>query len=292
MHSQLLINGIVVGAGYGLVALSFGLICSTAGFFHLAHSAVYTAAAYTAFVLVAELSIPAPLAISATILGAIAFGAAIEFFIYRPLHRMGSGPTVLLLSSLGVLVVVQNVVSMACGDSTQTLRSQAVTEGHTVLGARITTVQVETLAAGVLLTVLLSVWLRWSGSGKLLRAVACDEDLSTLVGVRTNRVILLAFAIGSGICALAATLSAYDTDLTPMMGFRALLAGIVAAIVGGLSSPLGAFLGGLFVGLVQNYAAWWLPGQWQDTTVFAILILFLLVRPQGFFGKPLRKAAL
>ena len=102
--------------------------------------------------------------------------------------------------------------------------------------------------------------------------------------------MLLTFAVGSALAAVAAILNAYDTDMTPMMGFRALLAGIVAAIVGGIGSIAGAFLGGILVGLVQHGAAWVFPAQWQDTIVFAILILVLVARPQGLLGRPHRHA--
>jgi branched-chain amino acid transport system permease protein len=97
----------------------------------------------------------------------------------------------------------------------------------------------------------------------------------------------LAFAVGSGLAAGAAILISLDTDITPTMGFGALLLGVVAAIVGGVGSMPGAMLG-LLVGLAQHLGVWKLPTQWQDEIVFLILIAFLIARPQGLFGRPVK----
>jgi branched-chain amino acid transport system permease protein len=125
----------------------------------------------------------------------------------------------------------------------------------------------------------------------ILRAVANDSELSSALGLNSGRVIAVAFALGSALAGVAAIFIAYDTDLTPMMGFRAILMGVVAVIVGGVGSIPGALVGGLFVGLAQHLGVWKLPTQWQDAIVFLILIVFLVLRPQGFLGKPLKRAA-
>jgi branched-chain amino acid transport system permease protein len=110
-------------------------------------------------------------------------------------------------------------------------------------------------------------------------------------GLDCDRVIASAFAIGSALVAIAAILSGYDTDLTPLMGFKAILMGVVAVIVGGIGSIPGAFLGGLLVSSIQQVAAFELPIQLQYGVLFAVLILFLLLRPQGIFGRPPKRAS-
>ncbi len=99
---------------------------------------------------------------------------------------------------------------------------------------------------------------------------------------------MVIFALGSALAAIAAVLLGYDTDLTPGMGFKSLLMAVVASIAGGIGSIRGSLLGGLLVGLAQHLGAWKLPTQWQDTVVFVVLIIFLVARPEGFFGKPLK----
>jgi len=123
----------------------------------------------------------------------------------------------------------------------------------------------------------------------MIRAIADDQALAEAMGVPIERSILLAFGIGSAIAGVAAVLVAYDTSFSPTMGFHALLFGVVAAIVGGIGSISGALLGGLLIGFAENFGVWRLPTQWQDTIVFVILVLFLVLRPEGFMGLPLRK---
>jgi branched-chain amino acid transport system permease protein len=138
--------------------------------------------------------------------------------------------------------------------------------------------------------------LTWFGAhksrvGMLLRAVACDSELARVKGLPVDLVKLVVFGIGSGVVGLAAIIAAYDTDLTPTMGFNALLPGVAAAIVGGIGSIRGAFFGGLLIGFAQQFGGWQFHTHWQDAVVFVILIGFLILRPQGFFGRPLRRVA-
>lgn len=102
---------------------------------------------------------------------------------------------------------------------------------------------------------------------------------------------MVAFLIGSATAGVAAALLAYDTGMTPTMGFRTLLMGMVSVIIGGIGSIPGIAIGALLLGAAQHLTAWWMSSKWQDAIVFVILILFLLFRPQGFLGKPLRKAS-
>jgi branched-chain amino acid transport system permease protein len=123
-----------------------------------------------------------------------------------------------------------------------------------------------------------------------LRAVANDPTLAQSVGVDVNRAILVSFFIGSALAGIGGIFWAYNTALSPLMGFTALLLGVVAAIVGGIGSLPGAFIGAILVAIAQHFAMWQFPSEWQDAIVFVILTLFLILRPQGFLGKPLRRA--
>jgi branched-chain amino acid transport system permease protein len=125
----------------------------------------------------------------------------------------------------------------------------------------------------------------------MIRAVASDADLATACGLDCDRIIMVTFLIGSALAGVAAILLAYDSDMTPVMGFRALLMGMVAMIIGGVGSIPGVALGAILLGLVQHLTAWWISSRWQDALIFLILILFLLLRPQGFLGRPLSKTS-
>jgi branched-chain amino acid transport system permease protein len=290
MLSQLLANALIAGSIYGLVALSFGLIYSTTRFFHFAHGGIYTWAAYLAYFFVVLHSFPLPLALFLAVGLTSLLGVAIEVGIYRNLRRKKVTSTVLLLCSLGILVAMQNTVSLVFGDSSKSLRSGVVAEGLQVLGARVTPVQMTIVTVSFSLCLLTWALMRFTRMGRLVRAVANDPELSGIVGVDVDRVTVLVFAWGSALAAVAAILAAFDTDMTPLIGFNALLLGVVAAVIGGIGSIPGSLLGGLLVGLAQHFGVWKLPTQWQDGLVFLILLVFLLIRPQGFLGNPLRKA--
>lgn len=288
MMAQIIANGVIAGCAYALVALGFGLIFSVCGFFHLAHGAVYTVAAYSAYTFICLCGWSPWVGVPVAIIAATAVGALIEIIVYKPMRRFGASSLTLLICSLGIMVAIQNGISLVFGDDTKLLRSTGVYEGIAVFGAHITPIQFIIVGASVLLSTSLFAWIRLSRYGKITRAVASDPGLATIVGIDSPRVVLMVFGLGSALAAVAAILIGYDTDLTPAMGFKSILMAVVAVIVGGIGSVRGSLLGGLLVGLVQHLGVWRLPTQWQDAIVFVVLIVFLIVRPEGFFGKPLK----
>ncbi len=288
---QYVVNGLNAGATCALVALGFGLIFHVCGFFHFAHGGVYGLGAYAAYALIQLLGWPIGCAVPGAILIAALGGATIDLSVYRPLQRIRATPLAILIASLGLLLVIQNGLSLAFGDDTKSLRAGDISEAYSFLGARMTAIQIVTIFAVIVVFGALSFLFSFSGFGKRWRAVANDSELASVFGVNTKAIVTITFLLGSAIAGLAAILAAYDTDLTPVMGFKALLGAVVAVIVGGRGSVLGILLGGLLVGMTQHLVVWILPAQWQDTSVFFILVVFLLFRPQGFLGKPLRKAA-
>jgi branched-chain amino acid transport system permease protein len=128
-------------------------------------------------------------------------------------------------------------------------------------------------------------------TGKAMRAVASDSGLSKLSGIKSDRIILISFAIGSALAGIAGILVALDVDMTPTMGMNMLLMGVVAMIIGGAGSIWGIVLGSLLLATAQNLAVWYISSQWMDAVAFAILLLFLLFKPEGFAGKKSRKTA-
>lgn len=285
MLLQLLINGAVVGSAYALIALSFGLIYTTSRFFHFAHGTVYTFGAYLTFLFFRIFGLPFVFAVALSVPLAATVGSLCEALIYRPLRRRRATSAVSLMASLGLFVALQNLISLSFGDDTKSIRTGIVTEGVDLLGAYVTRLQIALFVVSLALCGLTWMVLHFTRAGKIIRAVADDQDLSRIVGVQVDRAMLQVFALGSALAAATAIMSSLDTDMTPTMGFNALFAGVVAVIVGGVGSIPGAVLGGLFVGVAQQVGVWKLPTQWQDAIVFVILILFLLLRPRGFFGQ-------
>lgn len=288
--TQLLINSIIAASSYALIALGFSLIYSTVRFFHFAHGIVFTAGAYFTYLFKIQLGFPFWLAIPIALFLCISLGCLIEFFFYRPLRRKESSSLVFLLASLGIYIVIQNLISLAFGDTSQTFRSGAEGVGIDIIGGSITPVQIYIIGFSLLLIISTALWLRHTNIGKAMRAVANDEILAKVSGIDSERVILYTFAMGSALAGIAGILVAFDVDMSPTMGMKALMMGVVTVIVGGVGSVPGIAAGALLLGIAQHFGVWKIGTQWQDAIAFIILLFFLLVRPQGFFGRKVNKA--
>jgi len=286
---QLVLNGIIAGAIYALVALGFSVVYRTVRFFHFAHGVVYAVGAYAAYAAGQLFGTSGWLLGGAGWLLAIGvagvLGVGIDRFVYRPLRGRKAPALILLIASFGVFILLQNLLQLVFGAQILTMRTGPVREGHHVLGAVITDVQIVIIVAGCLVLAGLVALERWTRLGKAMRAVADDSLATSVVGINPERIILWAFVIGSALAGLAGILISYETNIEPTMGFNALLKGLIASIIGGIGSTPGAALGGLLLGLAENLGIWKLPAMWKDTIAFALLIVFLLLRPQGILGR-------
>lgn len=236
MINQLLVNGIIAGSIYSLVAVGFAIIYQTTRFFHFAHGAVYTFGAYFAFLFYIQLGLDSVIAFPLACICAALIGVICEIIIYKPMRNRKATDLTLLIASLGLYIVLQNIISMLWGDDTKTMRTGEVVEGHEFLGARITDIQIVIIVTSIVLITLIALMLSQMKFGKALRALANDPELARLSGINSDRYIMYAFAIGSFLAAIAAIMISFDTDMTPTMGFNALVMGVIAVIVGGIGS--------------------------------------------------------
>lgn len=289
MIEQVVINSIVAGSVYTLIAIGFSIIYSTTRFFHFAHGAVVTCGPYLVYLFTSVLGLPIALSIIVSIFLSAIIGMLIEMLVYRPLRTKGSSSLILLLSSFGVYIVLQNLISMIFGDDTKSLRSGIVHEGIEFLGAQITAIQIMIVIVSMVLLTVCWALIKYSRIGTAMRAIASDSELALVSGIEINRVILFAFLLGSALAAISGILISFDIDMTPTMGLNPLMMGVVAVIVGGVGSIPGAALGSFLLAFAQNFGVWKISSQWQDAIAFCILLLFLLFRPYGFLGKKIRK---
>lgn len=291
MVSQLLLNALIAGSIYALVGSGFALIFRVVRFFHFTHGLTYSLGAYTTFALSAWFHVPIVQAIAISMIAAALAGLLLDVAVFAPLRAQGASALVSLLASIGLYVVGQNLLSITFGDAARSIRPHAVVPGMQVLGARITVFQLLIVVSAMSIITAVAIWLSWTRWGRQTRAVADDRELAAIVGIPVQRTVRRIAMVGSALGGLAGVLSALDRDMVPTMGMNALLMGVVAMIVGGQNSVVGVVLGGLLIGLAQNLGILLVSTAWQDAIVFVILILFLILRPQGFLGKPLRKAA-
>ncbi len=284
---QLALNIFLTTSLYLLIANSFSFIYYPTKFFLIAHAAIITTAAY--FVFLFAHTFPFPFAVIAGIAAATIVGMFCELLVYRPMRKNDLPSLAYMIASIGVYVFLQNTISLYFGDDTKVINTAEITVGHQILGAYITTVQIITICVSLALFIGVNLFLHFTATGKSIRAVSSNPELCNIYGISSNKIILIAFALGSALAAVAGILSAMDTNMTPTFGFNLLLYGVVAMIIGGVGSTRGLLAGSLLVATAQHLAAFYLDTKWMDAVTYIILILFLIWKPLGFSGKRLKK---
>ena len=287
---QLLATGLVVGSIYALCALGWGLIYGTTLHFHVAHGAVFTLAAYYAWLGQQRLGLPLVAAIVLAIAAAAASGLLIDLLLYQPLERRGAIRTTVFISSLGLLIVVENVLAILF--TPDPLRMDIGVLQHAVqLGPVFLTwlhVLAVVLAIGGYLA--LMAFLKRSRAGQAIRAVSSSPEMARTVGIDLGRIQLLTYAIGSAIAAPAGIIVAMDVGAEPYRGTTFVLLASVGVILGGIGSIPGAMVGALFLGLLENLGIWQIPSEWQSAISFGVFLVFIVLKPRGFFGRKIQSA--
>jgi branched-chain amino acid transport system permease protein len=281
---QLLANGIVTGCVYALVALGFGLIYNTTKIFHIAHGIVYTGAAYVFYAFARGLGLDLAWSLVLALVFAILLGVSIEVFIYYPFYRKKASLGVVLIGSLGVYIFLVNFVAMLFGNETKILSPGAEKTFH--FGSVILTkVQLLEVIAFVILFFLSILLLKKTRPGKIIRALADNPNLVTVLGVDVRRMRIYIFALGSFLTGVASCLVALDVGMDPNVGLGAFLIAAVAVIVGGVGVFEGAVPGAFVLAILQNLMIWKISARWENALVFLVLIFFLLFRPEGMLGR-------
>jgi len=286
---QLAINILISFSIYLLIAISYCTIYYPVVFFQLSHAVVIAFSAYFTFFFSRQLEFPLWLSIPLAIIIAIAVGMLSESVIYKQLRKRKAAPMILMIASLGIYIVMQNAISILWGNDTKSVRMGEIKVGNEFFGAHITDIQIYTIVVCIALFVACVMLIKFSRIGLNIRAVASNPELSNVVGISSDRVILWAFGIGSALAAVAGIMIAFDTDMRPTMGFSWLLYGVVAMIIGGVGSNWGLVGGALLLATAQHLSAYYIGSQWMDAVAYIILIMFLIARPLGFSGKRLKK---
>lgn len=287
--AQIIFNIILSASVYSLIAVSYSAIYYPTKFFHIAHAVLISFGAYFVFFFANKFSIPFPVSVALAITAATLIGVACEILVYRQMRKKNIPALVYLIASIGLYVVLQNCISLFFGDDTKIINTAEVTVGNQIFGAYVTTIQIIIVFVSIALFVIVNLFLHYTATGKSIRAVASNPELCNIYGISSNKIILIAFGIGSALAATAGILSAMDTNMTPTFGFNLLLYGVVAMIIGGVGSTRGLIAGALLVATAQHLAAYYIDTKWMDAVTYIILILFLIWKPLGFSGKRLKK---
>ena len=290
MLFQQLISGLAVGCVYALIALGYTMVYGILRFINFAHGGIFTWGSYFGWMAIGALMgagiTTGPAFVLATIIAACmtaALGVCIEKVAYRPIRHAGFLPP--FMSSLGVSLFLMYGAMVIWTPNTQSMVKLFEGQNFTVGGVTISYLQVTMLLTTIVLTTGLSVFIQKTRIGMAIRATSQDQNAASLMGINLDTVISVTFAIGSGMAAVGGMLvSTYYASVYPTMGWMAGLKGFVAAILGGLGSLSGAAMAGVVIGLAENLAAGYIDAGYKDAIAFIILILVLLIRPQGLFG--------
>ncbi len=289
LAAQLITNGIIAGAIYALVASGFSLIYNVTKFMNFAHGATLALGAYFMFAFVSG-HVPFWAAIILTLIATVIAGEVVNRVVYKPLRKRKASTAVLLIGSLSAMIFVNAIILAIWGADIKTIQLPWQNPVLNIGGVLITGVQVTIIMVAAVL--LLGLWLLMKRSrlGIAMRAVMNNKEVAQTVGIDPERMYSITFALSSALAAVAGILIGIEQNLHPTMGTALVIKGFTGAVVGGMVSVPGAIMGSLILGLAENIGIWWLPSGYKDAIAFALLFIFLLVRPQGLFGKKTREA--
>jgi branched-chain amino acid transport system permease protein len=287
--SQILINLTITASLFIILSLSFSIQYNTTKFFNISQAVIISLGAYFTYLFYTVLNLPLFIAILFSILCSMGISVFFEFGIYRYMRSKNLSSFTLLIASLGIYIIFQNLISIFFGENTKSIRTGDVKEGHQILGAYITDIQIITITVCVILFVAFLLLLHNTQLGRQIRAVSNNPDLCNIFGINSDRIIVWTTAIGTSSAAISGILVGLDVGMTPTFGFNLLLYGVVVMIIGGVGSTRGLIAGALLVAIAQHLAAYYIDTKWMDAVAYIILILFLIWKPLGFSGVRLRK---
>jgi branched-chain amino acid transport system permease protein len=280
---QQLVNGLVVGSVYALVALGYTMIYGILGIINFAQGEIYMYGAFGAVLTLAATG-NLGLAVLAGIGSACIVGVILERIAFRPLR--GTHPLIPLISAIGASIFLSSLARLLFGPDDRSFPLEFHPASHSILGAaQITELQLVIMCVSVGLMVILTLFVNLTKHGKAILAVAMDSDAARLSGINVNRSYVITFLLGSGLSGVAGILMAVYYNATSFsMGTLPGLKAFSAAILGGVGSIPGAIIGGLVLGVAENLGAAYISSNFKDAFAFIALVLVLIIRPRGIMG--------
>ncbi len=291
MFLQELINGIVVGASYTLIALGFSLVYGLIRLINFAQISLYTLGAYLALFLTplfgtlfsghGWLALLVSILTSGLLTGLA--GVAVAGIAWWPIRR---APTIsMLVSSLAVLILIEALIEVLVSPLPMVVKPPVADHVYRLLGGRVSALQAVMLIAGVVLTLLLYQFIRRSRFGRAIRAVASNPESAAVLGVNPSATVFIVFGIAAALAGVSGVLVSNTYGVASFtMGEVVGLKGFTAAVLGGMGNLWGAVVGGFCLGILESMSTFLLPSQWTSVVAFAVLILVLAFRPTGILG--------
>jgi branched-chain amino acid transport system permease protein len=294
MLLQQIINGLTVGGVYALIALGYTLVYGILELINFAHGEIYMIGAYLGIIFLGiftaagltqySLILSLFLTFVMSIIVCSAYGFTIEKLAYKPLRNAPRlNP---LISAIGVSIFLQNYVMLTQGATDKVFPHVIPVTKIEFSNVTMTTLQLFIIIFSLLLMTMLHLFIMKTKTGKAMRAVAQDRVMASLLGINIDRIISVTFIIGSGLAAVAGLMVAmYYGLVNYSIGYMAGIKAFTAAVLGGIGSIPGAMVGGFLLGLIESLGASYLSSEYKDAYAFIVLILILLVKPTGLFGR-------
>ncbi|MBK8381755.1 MAG: branched-chain amino acid ABC transporter permease [Ignavibacteria bacterium] len=287
---QQLINGLSLGSIYALIALGYTMVYGILKFINFAHGEIFMLGAYSGFYLANSMGVKSPSIPMALLIMLLAMiitaciGVIIEKLAYKPLRN--SSKLTVLITAIGVSLFLQYTGQLLFGADPKSFPTIIENVSFNVYGATIGSNQIVVLVSSTLLMIALRVIVMKTKMGIAIRAVSNNLTAASLMGININNVISFTFIIGSALAGAAGILYSINyPSIDPLMGMLPGLKAFIAAVLGGIGNFPGASVGGLIIGLVETFTVGYLSPTYRDAIAFAILIIILLVKPTGLFGK-------
>jgi len=294
MFFQQLINGLTLGSVYAVIALGYTMVYGILELINFAHGEIYMLGAYLGIILLGFFSASGftgyglGLALFLTVVFSTAFcamyGFAMEKMAYKPLRNAPRLSP--LISAIGVSIFLQNFVMLTQGATDKVFPYQFENMVMIFGDVRMTATQMLIIAVSILMMLSLRLFITHTRVGKAMRATSQDKTMAALIGINIDTIISITFVIGAALAAVAGVMVAlYYGVVNYTIGYIAGIKAFTAAVLGGIGSIRGAMVGGIALGLIESVGAAYVSAEYKDAIAFVILILILLVKPAGIFGR-------
>lgn len=285
---QQLVNGLILGSVYALLALGYTMVYGIIKLINFAHGDVYMMGAFVGYYLISTFYMNFFVALILTMIITAAMGVIIEFLAYRPLRN--STRIAALITAIGVSFFLEYGMVYLVGAEARAFPQAMQTVKYDLGPISVTNIQLIILAVSILLMLALNFIVKKTKMGKAMRAVSVDSDAAQLMGINVNSTISFTFALGSAMAGAAGVLiGLYYNTMNPLMGMAPGIKAFVAAVLGGIGIIPGAAVGGFIIGMLETLSTAIGLSSYKDAVVYAILIVILLVRPAGILGKNIKE---